>query len=97
MQAWLATLVTGLRIESQWLPPIVIRDPFSTSASPGAGSEAGALLKPRVSIEIAGDPRAVSVAPWGDPGESRWPEVKILLVAVGVVAAALIVSRVMRK
>lgn len=97
MQAWLAQLVTGLTIESAWLPPIVIRDPFSAAAQPGPGSQAGALLKPRVSLEISGDPRAVSVAPWGEPGPSRWPEVKVLLIAVGLVAAALIVTRLVRK
>lgn len=97
MAGVLDSLVTGIAVETAWLPTIVVRDPFSGVVSPGASSWVLEWLRPRVSIELAGVP-AGAVAPWGDPGPTRWPLVQTaLIVAAGTVALLTLALLVRRR
>lgn len=80
----LRNYVTGVTIETAWTPPIVIRDPFQ----PGAPSPILQALRPRVTVEIRGGAgKPLVMAPYGDPGPSRWP----LVVGAGAVLLGLLV------
>lgn len=84
-------LITRIRVQSAFMPDVVIDDPFK----PGPPSPLLGALKPKITVELlSGKP--IVVAPWGEPGPTRWPEIKKGLVAVGVLAAVLIVRRMVR-
>lgn len=85
LQAW----ITGLTVETAWTPPVVIRDPFK----PGAPSPLMKLLRPRVTFELAGGKvKPLVIAPYGDPGPTRWP----LVLAGGALVLGLVVYLVRR-
>jgi hypothetical protein len=86
--------VKRIVVETAWLPPIVIEDPFAP-APPGAPSEKiGRLLKPRVTVETAFGP--VVSQPWGTPTQN-WPMLRILLPTLGVLSFLAWVARATTK
>lgn len=90
----LLSLVKGVKIETAYLPPIELRDPFG--AGGGAPNPLLAALKPRITIDAAfGGP--ITVAPYGDPGESRWPLVQAGLVLAGGAIGLWLLSRLLRR
>lgn len=95
----LERLVTAIRIETAWLPPIVVLDPFSVPKTdePGAASQLGALLKPRISVEVGGASRPLAVAPWGEPGPSKWPALRLGLIVAGAALGVFLIVRTLRK
>lgn len=72
------SLVQSITIESRFSPPIVIDDPFGASSAPA--SFLFKLIRPKITASIAGAP--VSTAPYGEPGQSFWPFIKIALIVV---------------
>jgi hypothetical protein len=79
----LNSAVKAIRIESAWGPKTRITDPFSPSP-PGQTSVLGPFLKPKITLEMkSGWGGNRSIAPYGDPGPSKFP----FLVA-GVIALA---------
>jgi len=88
----LSKYIKSMTIESEYLPPIHLNDPFA----PGAPNPLLQRLKPRVTVTLAdglGDP--VVIAPYGQPGASKWPIVQALGIAaiVGLVVGAAYVVR----
>lgn len=88
MSNLLDSLVSGLRIDTAWGPPIVMQDPFA-SGPPTATSETLSVLKPKITVtlRIGGDQ---VFEPYGDPGDSMWPYLinGSILALVGVLGAA---------
>ena len=73
-------MVTQIRVDTTWLPPIIMDQPFSSNASVKGSSPWLELLKPKISVTPSGMSPVVA-SPWGDPGTSKWP---ILQAAIGV-------------
>lgn len=74
-------------VRTAWGPDIVIDQPFSEQ--PTGGTPTTALLKPEIAIypraggSISPDP--IKFAPYGSPGETRWPYVVTVMgLALGV-------------
>jgi hypothetical protein len=85
----LRDLIDGVRIDSAYLPAVVLSDPFA----PGPPNPIMAVLRPQVTIYPAGAFSPVVVAPYGEPGPSRWPMVRAGLIVGGVALFALLFIR----
>lgn len=72
--------ITQIRIDTEYLPPIILNDPFSPNATPGISSFFLKMLKPQVSVTAEGL-NPVTAAPWGTPGSNKWPIVQLGLLA----------------
>lgn len=82
--------IQRLTIESAYTPRAVVEDPLKPqSRAAGTGdSVADALLKLlrlKVTIDTPVGPQVIT--PWGEPGESRWPQVELAGQVVGGVLA----------
>lgn len=90
--ALLQNAVKSLVIETEWLPPIVIADPFG-DVPPGqqaASAVIGGILKPRITIESGLTSAPIVSAPWGQPAEN-WPLLKVILIALGALGVVTVV------
>jgi hypothetical protein len=87
----LSKLVTGIKVESAYLPTIDIRDPFR----PGAPSPVLQRLRPKITLSMGAGLDPVVVKPYGEPGPTKWPALAALL-AVGAGFAMVGVWRAMR-
>jgi hypothetical protein len=67
----LDTLVGAVAVDSAWGPPIYVDDPFHPSA-PGTESALGKILRPKVTVYWR-DGTTQVIAPYGEPGPSKWP------------------------
>lgn len=89
--------ITGIRIESAWLPSIVITEPFAATPGAAAPNPVLSILKPRVTLEVrGGSMKPVVTAPYGDPGVTRWPLLRTGLLVAGV-GALLLLARAKRR
>lgn len=79
-------LIEQVRIDSEYLPTIVLDDPFA----PGPPSPVLQALKPQITLRVAG--RDIVMAPYGTPGPTKWPLVR----AGAVVAGAFVVGLMLR-
>lgn len=78
--------VTKATVETTYLPPITLDHPFDQGGT-AAPNPFLANLRPRITLELAdGRLDPVVIAPYGDPGPSRWPLVKGVLLVTGAVA-----------
>ena len=85
--------VTSIRIDTEWLPPIIIDDPFEATPGPSTPNPLLSVLKPRVTFEIKGGAlNPVRAAPYGEPGPTRWPQLKTGLALAGIAALVLLVA-----
>lgn len=89
----LLNLVKKATIESEYLPTIQLNDPFR----PGPPNPLLQALKPRITLEVAGSSRPIVIAPYGNPGPSKWPLIRAGLVASGLVLLGLGVRALMRR
>ena len=89
----LTNLVTQIRVDTTWLPPIILNQPFASNASVQGSSPLLDILKPKITIVPSGMSPVVA-SPWGDPGTSKWP---VLQAALGVGLLAGIAWFVTRK
>jgi hypothetical protein len=87
----LADVVKQIRVDTAWLPSIVIDDPFATDPT-GQTSPLMSLLMPKVTVTTIGD-NPVTSEPWGDPGDTKWPMVENVLIVSGLALAAIIIWR----
>lgn len=85
---FLANAVEELRIESAWLPPIVIARPFADSGPSPVASAVGSFLRPAITIRMVGGSE-YRKAPYGEPGPSKWGYIPLALVAILAVMVAL--------
>ncbi len=67
----LDTMVAAAQVESAWGPSVYIADPFAPSA-PGTESALGKILRPKVTVYWR-DGGTQVIAPYGEPGPTRWP------------------------
>jgi hypothetical protein len=72
-------LVDRITIRSAWLPDITINKPLERSTEPNPVLD---VLKPSFIIESGYSGKPVTMSPYGEPGETRWPLVKIGLIVV---------------
>lgn len=72
--------VESITVETAYLPPIVISSPFAA----GPPNPAAQFLRPKLSVQLAGQDQPLVIAPYGDPGPSAWPAVKFWGVAAAV-------------
>lgn len=90
-------LVAEIKIESAYLPTIDLKDPFAPGSQPGAGHWVLSALKPKVTIVprvAAIDP--ITAAPFGEPGPTHWPYVRVGLLALAGMGLAYGLSRALR-
>lgn len=87
----LRQLVTGVTVETAYLPTIELQDPFK----PGPPNPLLQLLRPRVTLQVAGKP--VRYAPYGEPGATRWPMVQTGLILGAGALALLLLAAVTRR
>lgn len=88
----LASVVKGVRIETAFTPAFEASDPFAESPPSPVASLAGQLLRPKVTLLLAGG-STYPIAPYGDPGPSKWPIVQAVLIVVGLGLAGYLLSR----
>ena len=70
--------VSGIKIESAFLPPIDLPEPFK----PGPPNPLLQLLKPKITLQTSLGEKILT--PYGDPGPSKWPMVKMALLSAFV-------------
>ena len=94
MSANLNKVVRRVRIESAYLPTLDFHDPFQPGA-PGPPNPLLQALKPKITLTInaLGQTRDVVAMPYGDPGPSRWPALRNLLLVAAVGAVGYFVYR----
>jgi len=84
----LDSLVTGIRVDTAWGPTINLDQPFAETPEPNPFLQ---LLKPKITVALTtGSP--VSIAPYGDPGDTLWPVVEFVA-ALGALALVYLVAR----
>lgn len=91
----LGSAVQSVKVETAYLPPlnIVGGDVAQAISSSGGGAEGinlGAILKPKITVQLAaGNP--IVYAPYGDPGPSSW--LPLIAVCGGALAIAFYAGR----
>jgi hypothetical protein len=85
-----AGLIQSITVETTVSPPFILDDPFGSNAAPNAILS---LLKPKVSIQLAGGGQPLVSAPYGDPGAGWYPYIKLFLFG----AAMLFLARLVLK
>jgi hypothetical protein len=91
IQEVMAGLVRQVSVETAYLPPLVIDDPFA----PGPPAPILQALKPKITLTLAtGKP--LVMAPYGDPGQSRWPALRAVLLVAGLIGVGLMVRGALR-
>lgn len=87
--------VKNVTVQTTLFPDINIDDPFSPL--PGTASALGKLLKPKVTVtgDLFNPPQVV--APYGDPGPTRWPQLVQGAKVVGVGVVGLLLLGLFRK
>jgi hypothetical protein len=74
-------LVTQLVIDSAYAPRVIIDKPLSSDAvTSGPSSWILGVLKPQITVVTPLGNKVI--APWGAPGETRWPIVQWILIAL---------------
>ena len=76
MELNLSKYIKGIRIESAFLPEIYLPDPFAPNQEPSAFLQA---LKPKITVELSSGLKPATIAPYGQPGPSMWPQIKTAL------------------
>lgn len=66
----LARAITRVEVHTAYGPPIVLDDPFA----PGPPNPYLQALKPEVVLYVGDTP--VTAAPYGEPGPTKWPQVR---------------------
>lgn len=90
--------VENITIETAWGPTLSMDHPLANALAPGepgAGSMMAKILKPKITLTLQGGAQ-VPIAPYGEPGASRWPFVWPVL-ALGAVAAVVLGVRLLRR
>lgn len=86
-----ADLVESITIESRFLPTFNIDRPFAEGGTPNPFVK---LMKPKITIKTGlGD---TTNAPYGDPGETLWPQVQfagLLALGVGLIILVALIKR----
>ena len=97
LPANLPRLVKSIRVDTRRLPTFGANDPFGPG--PSATGPIGRFFKPQFTIEVQGMSRPIVSAPYGSPGPTRWPLVKVVggvVLVIGGVLAFLGVRSVLR-
>jgi len=81
MELNLSKYIKGIRIESAFLPEIYLPDPFAPNQEPSAFLQA---LKPKITVELSSGLKPATIAPYGQPGPSMWPQIKTSLLLAAV-------------
>lgn len=90
----LNSLIKEIRIDTAYAPPLIVNDPFQ----PGASNWWLNQLKPKITI-IPRSPylKPMVSAPWGDPGVTKWPEIRTVLEVAGVATVAALVVKMIGR
>lgn len=90
-------LIDGFLLETADGPPIYV--PIASLQSPSSGpSITDSMMafiqreKPKVTVYFNSGLGTRVIQPFGDPGKSRWPTLKLAGTAVGVIGVALTVN-----
>lgn len=83
--------IKKVTVETAYLPRIELNDPFA----PGPPSPLMQALKPKITIETTGFSPMV-MAPYGEPGPSKWPLVSVIGLA-GFAALGFLVWKLLKR
>ena len=86
-QNFLASIVSGVRVESAWGPTFTVAQPFASSPP----SPLLTFLKPKVTLLLNGGAE-YAIAPYGEPGRSKWPLVQAGLIFGGLLLAGIYIQ-----
>lgn len=87
----LSDYISAITVETTYLPPIVIEDPFAK----GPPNPVMERLKPKITLHSQVIDAIVS-KPYGDPGPSQWPMIKLGLIVASVLASYLVYDKYIR-
>lgn len=87
----MTSIVSKIVIDSEYGPQIIIDQPMAAGGS-GTPSWVMDLLKPQITVITPFGNKVI--APWGTPGPTRWPEIKIALLVIAAVAAGVVIMRI---
>lgn len=79
-----------VQVETVWLPTLNVE--LSGDGEGGVGDTVGRLLKPKVTLFV-GPQRISGVAPYGEPGPTQWPKLRVGFLVVGGLLALFVVRR----
>ncbi len=90
----LNSLIKEIRIDTAYAPPLIVNDPFK----PGVSNWWLDKLKPKITI-VPRSPylHPMVSAPWGDPGKTKWPEIRTVVEVLGVAAVATIAVKLLGR
>lgn len=88
-QNFLASIVSGVRVESAWGPTFTVAQPFAASGS--GPSPLLTFLKPKVTLLLNGGAE-YAITPYGEPGPTKWPMVQAGLIFGGLLLAGFIIQ-----
>jgi len=79
--------VEQVRIDTRFLPPIIINRPLDDTGTSGPPSRVMTLLKPQITITSPILKQTSVRAPYGVPGPTQWPKVRLALIGLSLVGA----------
>lgn len=79
MAVKLSKYISGIRIESAFLPEIYLPDPFAPNKVPNPFLSA---LKPKITVETKDFGNQI-MSPYGEPGPSMWPAIRNAILIAG--------------
>lgn len=90
IRSLLQAAVTSMEMDSNYGPHVEIADPFAPSNVPNAYLQA---MQPRVRFTL-NDGSLLTLAPYGDPGPTKWPLVKVGLAVAAAFTVIGVISSV---
>lgn len=84
-------LISKVVVDTEWGPQIVA----DVSGPPGTGAAMMQLLKPRISVYLAGAADPIVLSPYGDPGVTKWPFVQFAMLAGAALGALFLVRKLL--
>lgn len=91
-QRALESSIKSVVVESEYTPRLTVDSPLvQGSSKPNPVAEAILkIVKPRVTVNFAAGLPPVVIAPYGQPGSSKWPIIQVVGIASGIFFAGVL-------
>ena len=98
LESMMRRMISKIEIDTAYGPKLILKDPFDPSAKP---SRYILALKPSVKVFPHGaNTKPIIIAPYGDPGKTKWPMVKsgvVAATAIGLTGLTLLTIKALKK